>query len=475
MAVVTVAEIRTWPPQKWELNNTALKSIRDCGEDPPGYPKMPPGYGKELFDRDPFPIQTLRRTKGMHYELVDPVQPWSWRGMLNGFSDPTLVRVVGPGITGICCMPMHGTYDHARRNAAKELGIVFDDLSEGAAYEGPRRDAPVPVWDFVVTRVDGIRVRFHPQLTTKKMGISDWLMPMERDGPAAGPGKSDGKGTFRRMQQSNYPETGRARTWERGGHVVDDVEGTVPSDPIATVPTKAAPPLCPQAKNAPNRGGGHGGPPFAHAPPDRAPDHVHMGVRGGGMADPTYLPNVPTKAPPPRQLDHAGPFVTPTFPRKAAPPLCPPDLGGDHRDLRPLPDHPPPDNMRADVYVGGHVQDVRGGGHPAPDPPPAKHIPADAPPAPAPGLNLDDVPNRCGEHPGALALERHVDPIHWTPGQGATDDLPRERQSWQEKFLAAEKQDHHEKFLAGMARLKSEHSQTMNDVQSSMQSIDEMD
>jgi hypothetical protein len=434
MAVVTFDDIRAGPPpHAWALNNTALKSIRSCGEDPPGYPSIPVGHGKELFDRDPFPIHTLQRTKGMAFELVDPEQPWSWRGMLNCFDDETLRRLVGPGITGICCMPLPGTYDHARLHAAVALGTVFDDFREEAPYEGERRKAPVPVWDFVVTRKDGTRIRFHPQLKNKKIGMSDLRTPMERDGPMAGPGKSDGKGTFRRMQETNYPETGRGR------------------------------PAVPKA-NGRGRGGGH------HDIPDRLPDLVRMDVHGGGMADPTFAPNVPTKAAPPLQ---PAPLVAPTFPkkaapptvpRKAAPPICPTDRGGDHRD-RPLPpDHPPADNKRADVHMGGHVQDDRGGGHPAPDPPPAKQIPADAPPPPSPGLNLDDVPNSCGEHPGALALERQVDPIDGAPMQGATDELPRERQSWTEKFEAAEKQ---EKCLVG-----SEHSQMMNDAQSSMYEMD---
>ena len=94
----------------------------------------------------------------MHYELTEPDQPWSWRGMLNGMNDATLERVVGLGITGICCMAIHGSYDHARRDAARELGIVYDDWSDQAAYEGPRRAAPVPIWDFVLARLDGTRV-----------------------------------------------------------------------------------------------------------------------------------------------------------------------------------------------------------------------------------------------------------------------------------------------------------------------------
>jgi len=32
-------------------------------------------------------------------------------------------------------------------------------------------DAPVPVWDFVVTQVDGNTIRFHPSLNTKRLEI----------------------------------------------------------------------------------------------------------------------------------------------------------------------------------------------------------------------------------------------------------------------------------------------------------------
>ena len=82
--------------QPWQLNNAALKSIRDTNENPPGWPSVSwdhegCGYaGVELFDHDPYPIKTLRRTTGMHYELTDPEQPWSWRKMLNNMvSDKT--------------------------------------------------------------------------------------------------------------------------------------------------------------------------------------------------------------------------------------------------------------------------------------------------------------------------------------------------------------------------------------------------
>ena len=341
MAVVSVADLRACPKQAWKLNSTALKSIRESGEDPPGHPVMQPGYGLELFDLDPFPIATLKRTTGMHYELTEPQQPWSWRGMLNGMNDATLERVVGPGITGICCMAMHGSYDHARRNAARELGVVFDNWSGRLGrWEAA---APVPVWDFVVTRLDGTRVRFHPSLTNSRIGISDFAAPFERDGPQAGPGKSDGRGTFRRMEASNYHETGRA----------SNLNARDPARP----PHIQIPP---------------GIPAWGYEPPD-APD------RGGGQPDPPLLP------------------------AQRPPAEAPPALG-----LHARPD-----------YVYMEDAPIRDGGHPAPDPPPAQLLPAEVPPPP--GLHMEDISNRGGGHPGALELERQVDPA------GDTDGLAGEK------------------------------------------------
>ena len=116
MQVVLMEDVRASGEQAWALSNTALKSIRDTHENPPGFPITD---AVDLFEHDPFPIKTLHRTTGMRYELTEPEQPWSWRRMLNGMRLETLARVVGPGIIGICCKPIHGSYDQARRHAAK--------------------------------------------------------------------------------------------------------------------------------------------------------------------------------------------------------------------------------------------------------------------------------------------------------------------------------------------------------------------
>ena len=113
-------EIRAAPKQEWALNNAALKTIRDGNEYPPGVPTTYDGV--DLFAEDPYQIKTLHQVKGMAYELREPTQPWSWRGMLNGMQEQTLDRIVGNGIIGICCKPIEGSYDHTRRNAAREVG-----------------------------------------------------------------------------------------------------------------------------------------------------------------------------------------------------------------------------------------------------------------------------------------------------------------------------------------------------------------
>ena len=132
----------------------------------------------------------------MAYELREPEQPWSWRRMLNGMSDATLERVVGPGIVGIRCQPIHGSYDHSRRHVAKELR--YPDYGS----------VPVPIWDVVVTRSDGTAVRFHPSQTSRKISIMDFAELFETEGPENGKGQSDGPGTYRRMLQGSYHERG---------------------------------------------------------------------------------------------------------------------------------------------------------------------------------------------------------------------------------------------------------------------------
>ena len=169
------------------MDNTALKSIRFQGESPPGTPLD--WSGVDLTHSDPYPVLTVRRDKGPAFSMVEPQQPWSWRMMLNRFDDDTLTRIIGPGVTGIFCQPMlclkrisdqctlvESSYDHRR---CLSPCVRFADV------DGTPAD--VAVWDFVIHRGDGERVRLHPNQTNKKVSISmiGAPIPIAADGPQA--------------------------------------------------------------------------------------------------------------------------------------------------------------------------------------------------------------------------------------------------------------------------------------------------
>ena len=227
--IVTQQEIRRWGEQAWELNSTALKSIRDTHEFPAGTP-----YTRrvDLFDKDPFYIFTLKRSSGTAYELIEPKQPWSWRKFLNALSDEQLQDVVGEGVADIVCMPIQEAYDHKRQCAKRKEGKPFPDNAE------------VPVWDFVVTSTGGKKTRIHPALTKNKFEISSWGSEYEKRGPKAGKGNSDGPGTFKRMLGNTYDQacprkergsqSGKADWWrgDTGSWESQRLESTHPEGPV---------------------------------------------------------------------------------------------------------------------------------------------------------------------------------------------------------------------------------------------------
>ena len=129
---------------------------------------------------------------------------------MNRFDDALLTRIIGPGVTGIFCLPMQSmagasSYDHKREHFAKHGGVRFADVDG----EPPC----VPVWDFVIHRGDGERVRLHPNQTNKKVSISMMgaPIPTAADGPQAGRGLSDGRGTYQHMLRQAYPVTPTAK------------------------------------------------------------------------------------------------------------------------------------------------------------------------------------------------------------------------------------------------------------------------
>ena len=67
-------------------------------------------------------------------------------------------------------MPIPGSRDNARHQAAKEQGWRYPN------------DAPVPVWDFVIVRSDGSEKALHPQQTTRKIMVRDSVAMTQTSG-----------------------------------------------------------------------------------------------------------------------------------------------------------------------------------------------------------------------------------------------------------------------------------------------------
>ena len=156
--LATLDEIRAKPnDQKWIVNNSAIKWIRNDYEKPPGVPIC----GMVDITEDPIKIGVVSREKGKGpaFTFVEgQAQEFSWRKMLRSFDESTQAELIGGGITDIVLMPFPKSFCHKRQKAAER----------GACAQFEHGNPPL--WDFVVTRTDGSRMRFHPDLT-KKGGV----------------------------------------------------------------------------------------------------------------------------------------------------------------------------------------------------------------------------------------------------------------------------------------------------------------
>ena len=177
--------------QRSDLSNVALKWLRDTHEDPPGHPNV---EEVDLTDQRIIQIGQIIRNKGPLYRFhATNTQPWSWLLMIKGFGPDVQTRIVGNGLVSIKLMPIPNTYDHKRAKAQADNRTPYEVDN-------------VPIWDFVVLRRDGTQVRFHPNLKGGKVtivGMED--VPLSIAHPKAGPGLSDGPGTFRAMVNRAYP------------------------------------------------------------------------------------------------------------------------------------------------------------------------------------------------------------------------------------------------------------------------------
>jgi len=120
---------------------------------------------------------------------------YRWCDLVSQLRDSDIVKLCSTVDGGVPCTIVSasfasrpGSYDHKRHHAQKELGC-------------PRATSQLRVWDFVLERQDGSKIRIHPQWNSRKTEVfegnehSPGVQP-----PRAGLGNSDGKGTYARYK-----------------------------------------------------------------------------------------------------------------------------------------------------------------------------------------------------------------------------------------------------------------------------------
>jgi len=229
IAIVTLASIQARPGSQLlngaKFNNIALKFLRDSNEQPPGFPLV---SEVDLTHSPTILIGTIDRKFGTAYSFnYDIMYPWSWVDMLQHFRPELLRTIVGDGVARMRCMPIANTNDHKRRHAS--LQEQRDGIRTALIYSP---NAPVPIWDFVVTQCSGAEVRFHPGLKGGKVEISSIINPPTPMAPAAGLGMSDGPGTYRRMLNQAYDGSGRVSSAVTAVAVHDHDDGRCVAPPV---------------------------------------------------------------------------------------------------------------------------------------------------------------------------------------------------------------------------------------------------
>ena len=90
------------------------------------------------------------------------------------------------GLIGCSIMSRPNSYDHKR--------VVQEN-----AVAAEKREQTMRVWDFIITRFDGTKIRLHPQRNKASVEAYSAEGPTEQvPPPKSGHGKSDGPGTFRK-------------------------------------------------------------------------------------------------------------------------------------------------------------------------------------------------------------------------------------------------------------------------------------
>ena len=156
-----------WPVQEWRLNSQALKYARHLGEEPAGVLKTPRAWME-------FELDKLNAIGAMEHDKSGPgftfastavagnMVDWSPAQFLTQLRSDTLknLELKTHGVQRLVCLAFENTVDKMRLHAAKQGGQPFE---HGIAP---------PIWDFVLTRGDGVMFAMHPSWSNFKCKVS---------------------------------------------------------------------------------------------------------------------------------------------------------------------------------------------------------------------------------------------------------------------------------------------------------------
>ena len=192
-------------PQPNKRHNDALKFFRWRNESSPGVPSVPPSGIQIPLDEEFIMIEVPQRDAqgGTNFYFVNEngdMQPWSWRAMMTSIKDAPDGFYNSSGV-----IDLWFGYQEGPENCDHHLKTNFKKVYKGVLP---------PRWDFFVTMSDGMKWRLHPR-SKSQMDIAPFQEDFKGPQPDAGPGKSDGAGTYQRITRGHY-DVGAAMWHEAG-------------------------------------------------------------------------------------------------------------------------------------------------------------------------------------------------------------------------------------------------------------------
>ena len=204
---------RQVPTQPWRLNSQALKYFRHMGEDPPGVLK-----GDSTVHTTVIRIGDMMRIGVMAHDGSGPgftfdapavagkTVEWCPAQFLTQLR-PDAVATLGlqeHGVRQLICTPFDKVVDKMRLIAAQQAGQPFGD------------GVLPPLWDFVLTRGDGVFFALHPSWKGFKCKIAQFNDAVQARCAAAG------YGGVRAWEREAYPIRGHGLYQEGQDPVRDE-------------------------------------------------------------------------------------------------------------------------------------------------------------------------------------------------------------------------------------------------------------